>query len=343
MMPLLSVIIPIYNVEKYLHQCVDSVLHQNLNDLEIVLVNDGSPDNCPQICNEYAEKYPFIKALHKKNGGLSDARNEGLKDASGDYVIFLDSDDWWNPNVSVTDMLSYVKNNPSTDMFLFTSYDYIEGEGYFQRNEHQNLKNVDTSSVKNYYQSLLNNGNMEVAAYTKILKREFLVKNNLYFKRNLLSEDNEWLMRLLRVAHKVDVINQPLSIYRAGRADSITNTIKKKNIVDLLSIVQGSIDYYAKHDNDIKEQELCFASYLWFCALGLANRLNQAELQGVKPFFKKTSSVCAYSNSKKTKLSNTVYKICGFNLTVKILGAYLKRKKNDTAKTKVAEEIGQIA
>ena len=107
-MPLLSVIIPIYNVEKYLHQCVDSVLHQNLNDLEIVLVNDGSPDNCPQICNEYAEKYPFIKALHKENGGLSDARNEGLKDASGDYVIFLDSDDWWNPNVSVTDMLSYV-------------------------------------------------------------------------------------------------------------------------------------------------------------------------------------------------------------------------------------------
>lgn len=341
-MPLLSVIIPVYNVEKYIHQCVDSVISQNLNDIEIVLVNDGSPDGCPQICNQYANNYTFIKVIHKENGGLSDARNEGLKAAKGDYVIFLDSDDWWNPEVSVRDMLEKARSAPDTDMFLFTSYDYIEGEGYFQRNEHQNLKNIDTSSVKTYYQSLLDNGNMEVAAYTKILKRQFLINNKLFFKRDLLSEDNEWLIRLLHVANKVDIINQPLYIYRAGRADSITNTIKKKNIVDLLSIVNGSIEYYTCHDNDIKEQELCFASYLWFCALGLSNRLNREELKEVKPLFKMTSSVNAYGNSKKTKLSNAVYRVFGFNATVKILGAYLKRKKSDTAKTKVSEKIGQI-
>lgn len=342
-MPQLSVIIPIYNVEKYLHQCVDSVLCQHLEDMEIILVNDGSPDNCPQICNAYAEKYPFIKVLHKENGGLSDARNEGLKAASGEYVIFMDSDDWWNTNVSVKTMLEEAKKKPKIDMFLFYAYDYIEGEGFFQRDEHRNFKNIDVSSVKAYYQSLLNNGNMEVSANTKILRRSFLVDNKLFFTPNLLSEDNEWMIRVLRKAKRIDTIEEPLYLCRMGRTDSITNTIKKKNIVDLLSIVRGSIDYYAEHNNDIKEQELCFASYLWFCALGLANRLNQAELQEVKPLFKKTSSVCAYSNSKKTKLSNTVYKIFGFNLTVKILGAYLKRKKNDTAKTKVAEEIGQIA
>lgn len=343
MMPLLSVIIPIYNVERYLHQCVDSVLCQRFDNMEIILVNDGSPDSCPQICNEYAEKYPFIKVLHKENGGLSDARNEGLKAASGEYVIFMDSDDWWNTNVSVKTMLEEARKKPEIDMFLFYAYDYIEGEGFFQRDEHRNFKNIDVSSVKAYYQSLLNNGNMEVSANTKILRRCFLIDNKLFFTPNLLSEDNEWMMRVLRKAKRIDKIEEPLYLCRMGRADSITNTINKKNIVDLLSIVQGSIDYYAKHDNDIKEQEFCFASYLWFCALGLANRLNQEELQEVKPLFKKTSSVCAYSNSKKTKLSNTVYKICGFNLTVKILGAYLKRKKNDTAKTKVAEEIGQIS
>lgn len=342
-MPLLSVIIPIYNVEKYLHQCVDSVLCQHFDNMEIILVNDGSPDNCPQICNEYEKKYPFIKALHKENGGLSEARNEGLKAASGEYVIFMDSDDWWNTNVSVKTMLEEARKKPEIDMFLFYAYDYIEGEGFFQRDEHRNFKNIDVSSVKAYYQSLLNNGNMEVSANTKILRRSFLIDNKLFFTPNLLSEDNEWMMRVLRKAKRIDKIEEPLYLCRMGRADSITNTINKKNIVDLLSIVQGSIDYYAKHDNDIKEQEFCFASYLWFCALGLANRLNQEELKEVKPLFKKTSSVCAYSNSKKTKLSNTVYKICGFNLTVKILGAYLKRKKNDTAKTKVAEEIGQIS
>ena len=341
-MPLLSVIIPVYKVEKYIHQCIDSVIHQNLENAEVILVNDGSPDNCPQICNQYAERYPYVKVIHKENGGLSDARNEGLKAAKGEYVIFMDSDDWWNPNVSVRKMLKQIQESPDTDMLLFTSYDYIEGEGYFQRNEHQNLKDIDTSSVKSYYQSLLNNGNMEVAAYTKILKRSFLIENQLYFKRNLLSEDNEWLIRLLRVARKVDVICQPLYIYRAGRADSITNTIKKKNIVDLLSIVSGSLHYYDEQDNEIKDQELCFASYLWFCALGLANRLNRDELKEVKPLFQETSAVCAYSNSKKTKLSNAVYRIFGFTVTVKILGAYLKRKKNDSAKTKVSEKIGKI-
>lgn len=339
-MPLLSVIVPIYNVGEYLTKCINSILVQKLENIEIILVDDGSTDISIEICNNYLNKYDFVKVLHKQNGGASSARNYGLRLSIGQYIVFMDSDDWWNPDVSVNKMMEYAGLKPEKEMFLFTSYDYIEGSGYFQRNEHKNLENIDTSTVKAFYRSLLYNGNLEVAAYTKVLKRDFLIQNNLYFDTNLVCEDNEWMIRLLRVAKKVDVIYQPLYIYRAGRADSITNTIKKKNIVDLLSIVQGSLDYYSHHDNEIKEQELCFASYLWFCALGLANRLNNEELQEVKPLFKNTSSVCAYSNSQKTKLSNTVYKICGFNLTVKILGAYLKRKKNDTAKTKVAEEIG---
>ena len=341
-MPLLSVIIPVYNVEKYLPQCVNSVINQNLGDMELILVNDGSPDSCPEICNRYAEKYSFIKAVHKENGGLSDARNEGLRAARGDYVIFMDSDDWWNPKVSVAEMLSRAAETPDTEMFLFTAYDFIEGEGFFQRNEHRNFGSIDVSSVKAYYQSLLNNGNMEVSANTKILKRSFLMENKLFFTRNLLSEDNEWMMRVLRTAKKVGVMDEPLYLCRMGRADSITNTIKKKNIVDLLTIVSGSIDYYSCHDNDIREQELCFASYLWFCALGLANRLSKEELKEIKPLFRRTSRVCAYSQNRKTKLSNVVYKICGFNLTVKILGLYLGRKKNDSAKTKVSEQIGQM-
>lgn len=341
-MPFLSVIIPIYNVEKYLRQCIESIIQQHIEDMELILVDDGSPDMCPEICDEYAQRYSFVKAIHKKNGGLSDARNQGLKAANGQYVIFMDSDDWWNPNVSVQKMLEYVQGKPSVDMFLFTSYDYIEGEGYFQRNEHQNFEKIDISSMKNYYQSLLDNGNLEVSANTKILRREFLLDNNLYFTLNLLSEDNEWIIRLLRVAKNVDKLNQPLYLCRLGRVDSITNSIKEKNIKDLLSIVKGSIDYYKKNDNDIKEQELCFASYLWFCALGLANRLTKKELEEVKPMFKSTSSVCLYSNSKKTKLCNSVYRIFGFTITVKILGFYLKRKKNESAKTKVSEEIGLV-
>ena len=93
-MPLVSVIVPVYKVESYLHRCVDCILAQTYANLEIILVDDGSPDNCGKICDEYAQKDKCIKVIHKKNGGLSDARNAGLDIAMGEYITFVDSDDW---------------------------------------------------------------------------------------------------------------------------------------------------------------------------------------------------------------------------------------------------------
>ena len=93
-MPLISVIVPIYNVEKYLDRCVDSIINQTYKNLEIILVDDGSPDNCPQMCDDYAKKDSRIKVVHKENGGLSDARNVGMEVATGEYVSFIDSDDY---------------------------------------------------------------------------------------------------------------------------------------------------------------------------------------------------------------------------------------------------------
>ena len=90
----ISVIIPIYKVEKYLNRCVESVVNQSYQNLEIILVDDGSPDNCPKMCDDWAEKDNRIKVIHKENGGLSDARNAGLKVAMGEYISFVDSDDW---------------------------------------------------------------------------------------------------------------------------------------------------------------------------------------------------------------------------------------------------------
>lgn len=99
MRPLISVIVPIYKVEKYLNKCVDSIINQTYKNLEIILVDDGSPDTCPQICDEYAKQDGRIKVIHKENGGLSDARNAGMKIANGDYISFIDSDDYIAPDM----------------------------------------------------------------------------------------------------------------------------------------------------------------------------------------------------------------------------------------------------
>mgnify|MGYP003399346240 CR=1 FL=1 len=123
-MPFISLIIPAYNVEKYLKACLDSVINQILDDLEIILVDDGSKDDSPKICDEYSEKYSFINVIHQKNGGLSSTRNTGIANAKGSYIVFMDSDDRWKPNVSVRNMIDYVIKHPDTEIFLFTNFDY---------------------------------------------------------------------------------------------------------------------------------------------------------------------------------------------------------------------------
>ena len=338
---LFSIIIPIYKVEQYLNECVDSILNQSFFDYEIILVDDGSPDNCPKICDDYASKHNFIKVIHKPNGGLSSARNAGIRVATGRYIIFMDSDDWWNPDVDVNSILDDVNNHPETEMFLFSSLDYVEGEGLYKRTEHEQLSNIRTDSIDHYYSDLLANGNLEVHAATKIIKREFLIENNLFFKEGITSEDNEWMLRLLRVLKSVKIIDYPLYMYRTGRVGSITNTIKRKNISDVLDIIQASINYYGQLEvsKELLRYEYCYCAYLWFCALGLSVKIPKREYQDLIAKFKATAVVCEYSNSKKTKLAYFVYKLLGMNGVKNILGLYIKLKGETNLNKKKLESV----
>ena len=114
---LFSVIVPIYKIEKYLSRCIDSVLAQTFGDYELILVDDGSPDNSPKLCDKWAEKDKRVKVIHKPNGGVSSARNEGLKVAKGEYICFCDSDDEVLPNYC-EDLLKALKENVEYDKIL---------------------------------------------------------------------------------------------------------------------------------------------------------------------------------------------------------------------------------
>lgn len=337
----LSVIIPVYKVENYLRQCIDSIIAQDFHDIEVILVDDGSPDSCPQICDEYAEKYDYIKVIHKENGGLSSARNTGIQAANGKYIIFMDSDDWWNHDVSVKEIFSKVCAKPDVEMFLFTSLDYIEGNGLYKRIEHNNLQAIRTDSVEHYYQDLLANGNLEVSACTKILRTDVIKKHRLYFKERIVGEDNEWIIRVLRVLNFVAILDYPLYICRLGRVGSITNTIKRKNIDDFLDIIQSCIEYYKKneHEKRLLACEYCFCAYLWFSALGLSTKISKEDYKAVVPKFRATAEVCKYSNSKKTKMAYCVYKILGLSGAKRVLGFYIKLKNKKNMNKKKQESL----
>lgn len=234
-----SVIIPVYNVEKYLHQCVDSVLTQNFNRYEIILVNDGSTDNSGKICDEYAQKYPNIKVIHKQNGGLSDARNFGIKEAKGEYVMLLDSDDFWEGEGVMSDLYNIIQEKERPDLI-------IHGYTIFSSPENKRKIIVDKSRItsnqfKDDSLSLIVSNVYNSTGCWKIVKKELIIKNDLFFEKNILHEDAAWCFDLLLHIQTYELYDSEFYCYRIGRGGSITTNIKSKNILDLIYTVNKKV------------------------------------------------------------------------------------------------------
>ena len=331
-MPLISVIIPVYNVEKYLDQCVSSVLQQNFTDLEVILVDDGSSDLCPKMCNFYAVRDKRVKVIHQENGGLSCARNRGIQEATGDYLMFLDSDDWWNEKVSLKMIAGEVCAEPQIEMFLFNSIDFHPELGYLKRADHNNFSDLKNKTSIEFYEILILSGNMHESACTKILKKQFIIDNNLIFQVGLLGEDTEWFFRVMRCINEVTVIDVDLFICRCQREGSITNSIGFKNVEDIILVIQQSMDYYdnmSSFSKQIKMNELAQCSYLWFILLSGYALLKKNERKLIKPKIRAVSSILEYAKSKKTKRSYLVYSILGVELTSKLMAIYVYLMKRN--------------
>lgn len=241
-----SVIIPIYNVEKYLRECIDSVLSQNFEDYEIILVNDGSPDNCGKICDEYGDKYSHIKVIHKENGGLSDARNFGMKAASGNYLIFLDSDDFWEGTNVLSDLFEIIKRDRNPDVIL---------HGYTNmnnRNEHlQDFSIVkESNNFVNDFDYLVLKGIYYGSVWTKVLKRELVLKNNLFFEKGLLYEDVIYCFDLAFYIKTYSVYQSNFYQYRI-REGSITYRVSRNGMNDLIKIINNKIDFLLINGEEI--------------------------------------------------------------------------------------------
>ena len=183
-----SVIIPVYKVEKYLDACVSSVVNQSYRDLEIILVDDGSPDNCPMMCDDWATKDNRIKVIHKANGGLSSARNAGLNVATGEYIAFLDSDDWIEKDM-YKDMVEAI-NRYDVDFVAGKIMCNIEKNGIkipFMEQKDRHIISSNTKFHKNEYRHLTISNMIESAAWNKLYKREYLADSR--FKEGRLFED----------------------------------------------------------------------------------------------------------------------------------------------------------
>ena len=179
----ISVIVPVYNVEKTLSRCIDSILNQTFKDMEIILVDDGSTDKSGFICDEYAEQYDFISVIHKENEGLGPTRNIGVFKAKGLYIYHCDSDDWIEPTLLEDSYNNAIANN--SDMVIFGYRMFTERKGKLYEYGIVSSQSIFISGedeIRQYYIDNLNNYFFTQSACNRLVKKEFLTKNNLFFK-----------------------------------------------------------------------------------------------------------------------------------------------------------------
>ena len=228
---LFSVIIPVYNVEKYLRACLDSMLGQTFSDWEAVCVNDGSTDGSAVILREYAAKDNRFRVVEQPNAGLSAARNTGMKHATGDFVLFLDSDDWLETNALET----LAGNLDGEDMVCFSGRRYLELEDRYLPSD-QLEERVYHSGMDYYNENALQRRDFAfVCVVLRAYKRSFLDENALRFKEGIFHEDNLFTPQACYYAQRVRVINDCLYDYRV-RGNSITTTSSMKHQSDMLGV-----------------------------------------------------------------------------------------------------------
>lgn len=281
---LISIIIPVYKVEKYLEKCIQSVINQTYENLQIILVDDGSPDNCGKICDECAKKDHRIEVIHKSNGGLSDARNKGLEIAKGEYIGFVDSDDYIEADMY--EVLYNLLKQYNADVSICNFYTVSQGK--------ISIKNAD-NGINEYnrieiLKEILLDKNIQSYAWNKLYKKELF--DEIKYPIGKKYEDIGTTFFLLEKCNKV-VVTGKSEYYYINRQDSIVNNVTETTITDYIELIMQRYDYI---EENIKELSSYNKDYL--------KRILKTAEQDIKSL----NEVGDYTKKKYEELYNKVQK-----------------------------------
>ncbi|MFF2877278.1 glycosyltransferase family 2 protein [Gottfriedia sp. NPDC057991] len=251
----ISIIVPAYKVENYLNKCIDSILGQTFKDFELILVNDGSPDHCREICDEYATMDQRVKVIHKENGGLSSARNAGLKIAKGKYIAFVDSDDYIHFKMYEV-LYSSAKQN-SSDIVICDYLKVKEGEVINSNESNLRYKEEHYTNIEALNELYGNKGVKFVVVWNKLFKRHLF--DNLEFEENKIHEDEFIAHQLLYKSSKVTYIPIQLHFY-LQRKNSITQAGFCIKQLDFIIAYKERVKFFMKiNQYDLqKKAEYCY-------------------------------------------------------------------------------------
>lgn len=273
--PLVSIIVPIYNVEKYLRKCIQSLLDQSYQNYEIILVNDGSPDNCGEICDEFAKKSSKIKVLHLQNGGVCRARNLGMEIAKGEYFCFVDSDDWVEEDYlkdfvdNLVDEYTLIVQDAYRDLPNETQPHFFKFENNFY-----NLNDTD-ETIKMFQDEFFQTG----FPWNKIYSKKIILENNLQFDPAIkLGDDEKWNLQYYKHINNIVCINKA-NYHYIYNPNSISNQARpfERELLRFSFRADFFNNLLSKHNNDLRLRKIISKETDVFFRFNIFDRLYKSE------------------------------------------------------------------
>lgn len=325
----ISFVVPVYNTGKYVNECIMSIINSDISSYEIIIVNDGSTDDSYEICSQIAKSSAKISLVNKTNGGLSSARNAGLKVAKGKYVWFVDSDDRINSS-SMQLLFNTIKKIDVDIIFLNAIKFYPNGTTEYLGDDIRATKINNEANKKKTLKYLASRPKFPGSACTKMFKKSFLDRKMLQFPNDRrLSEDLGFVAECIYRAESFYSFDDVLYEYRQNRSGSITSTISKNSLDGKYSFICDTIsnhlnekkyyDCYSKYILSFAAYEYAILLWYWF----LFNKQNPSEYNFSK--IKETAFVLRYGNTMKLRFVYVLTKLVGLNNTAKIV-TYIKNK-----------------
>ncbi|UPA31238.1 glycosyltransferase [Terrisporobacter glycolicus] len=326
--PKVSIVIPVYNTEKYIEQCVNSIINQSYKNIEILLINDGSTDKSDIIIENYRIVDTRIKIINQNNQGAAKARNVGIQNSTGQYIIFIDSDDYWDDTNCIEKMIKNMIES-GADILNFGYKKYFEKEKLIKCYRYNyNRMLIDFDSKKNTLFYFAKHNLLLSSPCNKIIKKNLIIDNNLYFREGITSEDIDWNARLIIFAEKFDVIDENIYVYRQ-RSDSVSHSLSNKDIECLLHNIEKCISYiniYRLHESSFINEYMSYIAYQYMALLVVIQsskiKLNNEYTLKIREY----RYLLNYDINYRVRIFGVINKFLGFYLLNLIIRIYIKIK-----------------
>ena len=318
-----SIVVAAYNVAEYLNECVASIANQefDVSDFEVILIDDGSTDQkTSKICDDLSDKYSVVKVIHQENQGLSSARNAGIENSCGEYILFVDGDDFWSKK-NFLSSLSIHSEKYQSDVIIFP---YSK---YYSVKDIKKIILKNNFDFNNYYDNviqLVSNEVMTAPAWNKCVKKE-LFNMGLSFPIGLLSEDCLYCADLLKKMKSYSVLDIECYMYRQNRDGSITNIVKEKNVRDILKSIKEGMSDKNQYNKNLQQALNIYFAISYISILPYVNQyIDNFKIKELLYQYKYLLQYAKYIENRAFKLTGLLANLLGIKFSIKLFPILLK-------------------